>query len=107
MFVVSRVMKLEKGNFEQSLMKAKAPSVVESFPGFIRRDILVDTSKKDVDVIRIFIYWKNKEAYYQWHKSPEHMNLHKQGGKSTRPTEVVEVLREQYELVYSTVNDED
>lgn len=43
MFVVSRVMKLEKGNLEQSLMKAKAPSVVESFPGFIRRDILVDT----------------------------------------------------------------
>ena len=103
MFVMSRIMKFEKGHLEAVLENMKKKALLESFKGFVRREILVDQKHEEYDLIRMMIYWENKKAFYAWEGSPEHINLHKQGKDRPKPAGLIEVSKEQYEVVYSVV----
>ncbi len=103
MYVIVRIMKVQKGFQEKIVERFLTPSPVTKSPGFIKSEILFDKKNPEYDVYRQSIYWQDKKAFYVWEGSPEHIALHrdKNNPHHQRPEEVIEVSRETYELIAS------
>jgi heme oxygenase (staphylobilin-producing) len=81
MYIITRVLKVEKG--QKALLQDRFSQNfrLQTIDGFIKREVLIDEKNKDYDIYRVSIYWTSREAFYAWEGSDEHKALHK-GGKS-------------------------
>jgi len=77
MYVISRLIKIEKGSTEQLLKKFNRQSPVFNFKGFVKREVLFNKKNEDFDVVNISTYFEDKTAFYRWEGSPEHIAMHK------------------------------
>ncbi|MGE4320798.1 MAG: antibiotic biosynthesis monooxygenase [Acholeplasmataceae bacterium] len=77
MYIISRMIKVEKGHTQNLIAKFDKVSPVFQSKGFVKREILVDYMQKQFDLVNISTYFENKEAYLQWESSPEHIAMHK------------------------------
>ena len=57
MYVISRVLTFEKGHEKEIEAFAGKKNIMSSFPGFIRKDVLLDQRDPDKDMVRIMVYW--------------------------------------------------
>lgn len=105
MYVVSRVLSFEKGYIESLIEGYKKTPVMLHFPGFIRRDILLDQKNPARDVMRILIYWESKQAFYRFEGSPLHISLHRDKTSShvQKPEGLIDMHREAYEVIASDI----
>lgn len=103
MYVVVRILKIQKGFQEKMVERFLSKSVMTNSPGFIKAELLFDKKNPEFDLYRHMIYWKDKKAFFVWEGSPEHIALHrdKNSGHHQKPEEVIEVTRETYELIAS------
>jgi len=101
MYVISRVMSFQKGTYSSFVERMSQPSAVNEFPGFIRKEIWVNTQGRDVDIVRVHIYWTSKEAHVAWEKSPIHLAQHRAHAGQPRPQEIVDSRHESYTLIDS------
>lgn len=99
MYVISRVIKSEKGYRDSYIERYSKPSPVSKSPGFIKLEVLIDEKNPDYDIFRILIYWKDKKAFYVWEGSPEHIALHKNRVPGQKPPGVIETFAEKYESI--------
>lgn len=77
MYVISRMIKVEKSYTEALIERFNKPSPIFKFKGFLKREILIDKKNKAFNVINISTYFEDKKAFYRWEGSPEHIALHK------------------------------
>lgn len=103
MYVISRVFSFEKGYHDKIVERFSQPPVMINFPGFIRRDVLLDRKDPAKDVLRMLIYWESKEAFYRFEGSPEHIAMHKDKHSShhQKPEGLIDMHREAYEVIAS------
>lgn len=112
MYVVSRNMKVAKDISESVLEDFLLPSKVSNAEGFIRREVLVNREADDFDIIKVLVYWKDKESQHTWHASKEHSQSHiekhkqrKEAGKAPINKKDLNMTFEEFELV-STLSPE-
>jgi heme oxygenase (staphylobilin-producing) len=105
MYVISRVLSFEKGNRDKIVEKYSQPPVMIHFPGFIRRDVLLDQKDPEKDVLRILIYWESKEAFYKFEGSPMHIAMHKDKSNPSHQKKegLIDTHRETYEVIASDI----
>ncbi|MBE0701085.1 MAG: hypothetical protein IH571_05310 [Acholeplasmataceae bacterium] len=88
MFVISRVLKVQKNLQASNIERLSKPTPLIKSKGFIRRDILIGQKNPEFDVIRIMVYWQDKN------------NNH------NKPLEgLIDATVEQYELVLTNTNE--
>lgn len=112
MYVMSRNMKVVKNLTDAVIEDLSLPSRSSKAEGFIRRDILVNREADDFDIIKVLIYWKDKESQEKWHASKEHSQSHidkhklrKELGKEPINRKDLNMTFEEFELV-STLSPE-
>ena len=100
MYVISRMIKIEKGYDQTIVERFNKPSPIFKFKGFIKREILLDKKNKAYDVLNISTYFEDKKAFYRWEGSPEHIQLHKDRKHipNQKPEGVISVEAHYYEL---------
>jgi heme oxygenase (staphylobilin-producing) len=66
---------------------------------------LIDDKDPNVDVVRILIYWENKEAFYRFEGSPEHIAMHRDKKHTHHHIHegLVDIKRESYQMLTSDV----
>jgi heme oxygenase (staphylobilin-producing) len=108
MIVITRNMKVAKDFTNRVIEDLSHPSAVSKAEGFIRRDLLINRDAEDFDIIKMIIYWKNKESLTKWHGSKEHQQGHierhkqqKESGKEPINRKALNLTIEEYEVVYS------
>jgi heme oxygenase (staphylobilin-producing) len=105
MFVISRVFKCHKREHSiyQDYFLKKSP--LEHFKGFIKKELLINQQHPDYDIVRLYVFFESKKAFYAWEGSPEHIALHKDKTSShhQKLDGVIEVYMEKYESI-GTVN---
>lgn len=103
MFVIIRTMKIEKGYLDKVLENASKKGPIFKSPGFVKKEIFVQTKDKEFDLVKQMIYFENKKAFYVWEGSPEHIALHKDKNSdhNKKPEGIIEVKREAMELYLS------
>ena len=108
MYVISRVMSFQKGNDEQIKRVAQKSNIMSTFPGFVRKDVLLDQRDPEKDIVRILVYWENKQAFYKFEGSKEHIEMHKNKdhAHNHKPEGLIEVVREAYQVIHSDVHGE-
>ena len=112
MYVISRNMKVAKDISDAVIEDLSLPSRSSKAEGFIRREILVNKEADNFDVIKVLIYWKDKESQEKWHASKEHSQSHidkhklrKEMGKEPISKKELNITFEVFEVV-STLNPE-
>jgi heme oxygenase (staphylobilin-producing) len=103
MFVISRVFKCQKR--EHSIYKDYflKQSPLDHFKGFIKKELLINDKDKDFDIVRLYVFFESKKAFYEWEGSPMHIALHKDKSSShhQKLEGVMEVYAEKYESLGS------
>lgn len=106
MYVMSRNMKVAKDISDAVIEDLSLPSRSTKAEGFIRREILVNKEADDFDIIKVLIYWKDKESQEKWHASKEHSQSHidkhklrKEMGKEPISRKDLNMTFEEFELV--------
>jgi heme oxygenase (staphylobilin-producing) len=77
MYVISRLVKVEKSCTADLIARFDKASPMITFKGFVKREILLDKKNKAFDFVNISTYFENKKSFYKWEGSPEHIALHK------------------------------
>ena len=103
MYVISRVLTFKKGYRDDIETMFNQEPLMKKHQGFIRRDVLLNDRDPEVDVIRVLIYWENKEAYYRFEGSPEHIAMHQQKDHPhhQKPEGLIDSKRESFILIHS------
>jgi len=102
-YIISRILKFEKGKYTTTIEKLKHKSPLLSAQGFVKRDILLDDTHKDFDILRIMVYFTDIKAFYKWEGSPEHIQMHRQAHTHKEPVQgLIERSKESYNLLEST-----
>ena len=108
MYVITRNMKVTKDLTESVIEDLSHKSAVVKAEGFIRRDIMVNKSSEDFDIIKMFIYWEDKESSIKWKGSKEHQQGHierhknrKESGKEPINKKALNLTTEEFEVVYT------
>ncbi|WP_019540707.1 antibiotic biosynthesis monooxygenase family protein [Proteiniphilum acetatigenes] len=106
MYVISRNMKVAKNISDAVIEDLLLPSRANKAEGFIRREILVNKEADDFDIIKVLIYWKDKESQEKWHASKEHSQSHidkhklrKEMGKEPINRKDLNMTFEEFELI--------
>lgn len=102
-FVIVRKVCLEKGYRNQEVEKFEAPSPIDGVAGLIRRELLINESKPDMDILSYIVYWQDKHAFYAWERSPVHLALHQAKAKERKPSYIISVQKEAYEQAFEKV----
>lgn len=101
MYVTTRVLKMEKGHKDSFITRFNQPFVLQSFDGFVKREVLIDERNKSYDLYRISVYFDSRQAYINWEGSETHKAMHQNsnGHKKEMPG-LIEASRETFhELV--------
>lgn len=99
MYVVSRVMSFQTGTAAAFLDRLTKPSLVNEFPGFIRKEVWFREQAADYDLVRLNIYWTSKDAHLAWERSPQHIAQHRAQVGQPRPFGLIETRHESYNHV--------
>ena len=108
MFVQMRKWVVTEGNSEKVLERFKKrgdkPSIIETMPGFIGREILVKKVRRGEEEVIMMVRWESEEAWKNWEKSPEHIAGHKAkiaagNAKPTPPEYVISMEHGNYYTV--------
>lgn len=97
MYIIERTMIVEKQHTKAFLNKLATKGVIEGFKGFVEKQVLLDDSKKE-DVIKVLIFWKNKESFAAWHQSDEHKAMH-QHKDDSKPEGLLNINVSRYTLI--------
>ena len=105
LYIVSRIFSFHKGIDHTAVEQFNHPSMMKHFPGFIRRDVLLNTKNPDIDEVRILVYWESKQAYYRFEGSPEHIQMHKDKSHPhhQKPEGLIGMRKEEFSLIQSEV----
>jgi heme oxygenase (staphylobilin-producing) len=83
-------------------------SAVVRSEGFIRRDVLLNSEGDEFDLIKVLIYWKDKDSMIRWQGSKEHQQGHidrhkekKASGKEPISRKELNITMEDYNVVFS------
>lgn len=98
MFLVTRVMTVEKGFVPTLRSNFLQRGLVDDFPGFIRKEIHVNDRSVDYSLVRINFYWQSKNDFIAWERSPAHLAQHKAHAGQPRPTEILSATMETYDV---------
>lgn len=101
MYITHHIFTLKLGAVEGFVKEFAAVRSVDSFPGFIKRELLIGPSTKEVEEVIFVHYWEIKEAFMNWHNSDAHRQGHKNAGKKNEA--VIKVEKKGYNVV-STIN---
>lgn len=101
MYVVVRVMKVQKGFSDKITEGFLSKNAMSQSPGFVKSNLLIDRKNPEYDLYRQEIFWLDKKAFFVWEGSPEHILMHKEKKNHTKPEEIIETSRETYELLAS------
>ncbi len=104
MYIISRMLYVQKACTEDVLKRLKTDSPVLSFDGFVRREIYIEKPRKETfDYIRFDIAFENKKAFYRWEGSPEHIAMHrdKHHGHGTKIEGIIKVESHHFNLHHS------
>ena len=108
MFVVTRNMKVAKDLTNAVLEDLNHKSAVVKSEGFIRRDVLLNSEGDEFDLIKVLIYWKDKDSMIRWQGSKEHQQGHidrhkekKASGKEPISRKELNITMEDYNVVFS------
>lgn len=96
MYIITRVLKVEKGQKAVLQEKFSQPFRLQTIDGFVKREVLIDEKFPEYDTYRISVYWASREAFYAWEGSDEHKALHKQGKGHGDMPGVIESSKETY-----------
>lgn len=101
MFVVVRGLKIEKGHLDKYKEEFKKETPVMASPGFLKKELFIQTKNKEYDIVNTYIYFVDKEAYDVWHNSDTHKEGHKKMKKDgyVRPVEIIEFTRESFTVI--------
>ncbi|MDY0210082.1 MAG: antibiotic biosynthesis monooxygenase [Acholeplasma sp.] len=77
MYIIEQSMKFEKGYKEVLLAKYQQPFILQQVEGFIKREVLINESSKDYDLLIIKVYFSSRQAYINWEGSDLHKSMHK------------------------------
>jgi len=102
MFVVIRGFKIEKGHLDKYVENFKKDSPVMGSPGFLKKELFIQTKNKEYDIVNTYIYFVDKEAYDVWHNSEEHKKGHKT--RKEKPAEIISFTRESFEVISGWLN---
>lgn len=96
MYIITRVLKVEKG--QKTLLQAKfsEPFRLQTVDGFVKREVMIDEKNPNFDTYRVNIYWTSREAFYAWEGSEEHKALHQNGKGHGQMPGVIESTKETY-----------
>lgn len=97
MFVTIRKVTIEKGNLDMMVEKFNAPSPVDGVDGLVRRELLINQTRPDTDLLTYLVYWLDKASFMAWERSPVHLALHKAKAQEVKPTYIISVQKEAYE----------
>ena len=99
-------MRVAKDLTDSVLEDFNLPSAVNKAEGFIRREVLINRESEDEDVIRVLIYWKDRESLKQWQGSKEHQQGHidrhkqrKEAGKEPINRKALNMTIEDFDVV--------
>ncbi len=101
MYVVVRVMKVQKGFSDKITEGFLSKNAMSLSPGFVRSVLMVDKKNPEYDLYRQEIFWLDKKAFFVWEGSPEHIMMHKEKKNQEKPEEIIEFSRETYEVLAS------
>lgn len=76
MFVITRVIELEKGFLESYVHRFQNQSLIEQTPGFVKKEIWINDQNPHYDILRLSTLFIDRESFIAWEKSPEHLALH-------------------------------
>lgn len=96
MFIVSKTFSVEETHLDTFVKRFDQPSPILSFDGFVKREIAIMKGKDHQSFVRMDIYFHDKQAYYRWEGSPEHIAMHKQ--KHEKPLGLIDVVKHHYQL---------
>ena len=100
MYGISRRIKIDKAFTDELINKFNQPSPIFNFKGFIKREILIDKKDKSFNIVNISTYFEDKQAFYKWEGSAEHIQMHKDKNHMhhQKPEGVIGVEFNHYEL---------
>lgn len=96
MYVMTRVLKMEKGQKENFRTRFSQPFRLQTVEGFVKREVLLDEKNPTYDLYRISVYWTSREAFYAWEGSEEHKALHKNGKGHGEMPGLIEASKETF-----------
>lgn len=99
MFVVQKKIEITKESRNDLIERLNHPSVMFSYPGFIKREVLLNDSLADRDVIVMLVYWREKADYIAWQRSKDHMEMHKAKAASQKPSHVLSKEKEMFTVI--------
>src|SRR5690554_7929907 len=102
MYVMTRNMKVAKDLTKAVLEDLNHKSAVVRSEGFIRRDVLLNSEDEAYDLIKVVIYWKDKDSMITWQGSKEHQQGHTDRHKERKASGKEAVTRKE---LNSTVED--
>lgn len=105
MFVLIRTMKLVKGYLNIYEENFKKESPLTKSPGFVKKEMFVNTKDKEFDIVAYHTYFKDKQSYYIWKGSDAHIAMHRNKANLDPKPEIIEVIKENYTLVTTVTND--
>ncbi len=77
MYIVTNIIRVKKGYAGKLVERFKVRKGIETFPGFVRLDLLITDKQKDFDEVRVYTTWENKESFEGWFHSDIFLNAHK------------------------------
>ena len=104
MFLVTRTLTLQKGFADSYVERLSRHGLVNEFPGFVRKEVLVNRVSHEFDVVRVMMYWRSKEDHMAWEKSPQHIAQHKAQHGLPRAPEMIAMVKETFEVYESQPN---
>ena len=96
MFVITRVIELEKGFSESFVQRFQNQSLVEKAPGYIKKEILINDQNPNLDVLRLSIYFEERDYFIAWEKSPEHLAMHQSKQNKEKPQGLINFKLEHF-----------
>ena len=101
-------MKVTKDLTNAILEDLNHKSAVVRSEGFIRRHVLLNSEGEEFDLIKVVIYWKDKNSMIKWQGSKEHQQGHidrhkerKASGKEPISRKELNITMEDYNVVFS------
>lgn len=100
MFVVRKTIGITKDSRNEFIERFNHDSPLFKAAGFIKREVLLNDSLADRDIIVIHLYWQDKTDYIAWQRSPVHMELHKAKAKLGKPANILSKEKEMFTLIH-------
>lgn len=88
MFVMTRTIKIQKGNSDKLVARFSGESPMDSMDGLVDVSVLVNDKNKEYDEVLVLIRWESQEAWKNWEKSDAHIQGHKEN-RGKQPPEFI------------------